>query len=232
MLLQDLARERVESGIVVGTDATGFIVISVDVNGERTMLAARGATATLSTDELDLGLLDRADWLHVSAYAFLDTISREAALAAMRRAKQRGTKVSLDPAAYGFLCDVGAEAFWGWVDGYVDALFPNLDEGRVLTGEEDPERVLRALMARFPLVGLKLGAQGAMAAEGGTVVRHAGYRVSVVDTTGAGDAWAAAFVVHWLATHDLAAALVEGNRLAAAVVQAPGARSRADLPAP
>jgi sugar/nucleoside kinase (ribokinase family) len=170
--------------------------------------------------------------LHVSAYSFLDALSREAALTAMRRARQQGVRVSLDPASYGFLCDVGADAFWGWVDGCVDAFFPNLDEGRVLTGEEDPDRILGALMARFPLVALKLGAQGAIAGTEGSVVRHAGYQVPVVDTTGAGDAWAAAFVVNWLAKHDLAAASREGNRLAAAVVQVPGARSRADLPAP
>jgi ribokinase len=232
MLQRDLAKEGVQGGIVVGTDPTGFIVISVDVKGERTMLAARGATATLSAAELDFGFLDRADWLHVSAYSFLDTVSREAALSAMRRAKERGVQVSLDPASYGFLSDVGTDAFWRWVDGYVDAFFPNLDEGRVLTGEQDPDRILDALMARFPLVALKLGAQGALAGTGGTVVRHAGYRVPAVDTTGAGDAWAAAFVVHWLAQGDLAAALKEGNRLAAAVVQVPGARFRADLPVP
>ena len=231
MLQQDLAREHVQ-GVIVGPETTGFIVITVDAQGERTMLAARGATATLSPDELDWSLLDRAEWLHISAYSFLDGISRSAALAAMRRAKQQGIGVSLDPSAYGFLQEVGASAFWGWVEGYVDVLLPNLDEGRVLTGEQDPEEILRTLLAHVPMVALKLGPEGAVGGVAGAITHHPGYHVSAVDTTGAGDAFAAAFMVSWLANHDMAAALQEGNRLAAAVVQVPGARFRADLPDP
>jgi sugar/nucleoside kinase (ribokinase family) len=196
------------------------------------MRAARGATATLSSEELDLDMLDNASWLHVSAYAFLDRSSREAALAAMRRVKERGGTVSLDPASDGFLLEVGPESFFAWVADLVDVLFPNLDEGRVLTGEEDADGILRTLLVRFPMVVLKLGAQGAMGGAGNTVLRRAAYQVPSVDTTGAGDSFAAAFVISWLAERDLATALKEGNRLAAAVVQAPGARFRADLPAP
>ena len=71
-----------------------------------------------------------------------------------------------------------------------------------------------------------------MAGTGGQIIHHPSFAVPVVDTTGAGDAFAAAFVMTWLVHHDLAAALSEGNRIAAGVVQAPGARFTATPPAP
>jgi sugar/nucleoside kinase (ribokinase family) len=186
-------------------------------------VAARGATSRLSQDDLDWTLLERADWLHVTAFSFLEEAPRQAALAAIAHVKARGKPVSLDPSSHGYVQRVGATAFLEMIAD-VDILFPNLDEGRALTGEQEPEEIMRALLHRFPVVGLKLGAQGAMAGTAETVIHHPGWDVPAVDTTGAGDAFAAAFVVSWLADHDLAAALEEGNRVAAGVVQVAGAR--------
>jgi ribokinase len=230
-LLEDLEREGVEAGVVKGTEMTGFTTLLIEQGGERTMLAARGATSTLSVTDLDWGLLNRADLLHVTAYSFFEDTPREAARAAMRHVKGRGGLLSLDPSAYGYLRSLGSDAFFELAQD-VDILFPNLDEGRALTGEQEPECILRALLAHFPLVALKMGANGAMAADRKTVVHHPGYAVQSVDTTGAGDAFAAAFAVAWLTRHDLAVAVREGNRIAAGVVQTPGARLTAVPPAP
>jgi len=229
-LLQDLEREGVATGVVVSTQTTGFTMLVIDQSGERTMFAARGATSELSISDLNWELLDHADVLHVTAYSFFEDIPREAALAAMGRVKRRGKLLSLDPSAYGYLQRLGPEAFIAMAQG-VDLLFPNLDEGRVLTGEQEPERILRALLTRFPIVALKMGPDGALAGSGDTIVHHPGYAAPVVDTTGAGDAFAAAFVVTWLRQHDLAAAVREGNRIAAGVIQVPGARLTATPPA-
>jgi sugar/nucleoside kinase (ribokinase family) len=112
----------------------------------------------------------------------------------------------------------------------VDILFPNLDEGRALTGEQQAQRVMRALLRRFPVVALKMGAHGAMAGSGETVVQPPGFDVPAVDGTGDGDAFPAAFVVSWWARHNLAAALEEGNRTAAGVVQVAGAQCAREVP--
>ena len=221
-LLQDLKQEGITQGLLVGEETTGFTV-ALDQGGTRTMLAARGAASALRVDDLDLSLLEQADILHITAYSFFDDSPRQATLAAMRFVQERGKLVSLDPAAYGFLKNAGPERFLALAKG-VDMLFPNLDEGRALTGEEEPERVLHVLLRHFPVVALKLGEYGAMAGAGEAVVHHPGFSVPVVDTMGAGDAFAAGFVVHWLAHHDLAQAVEQGNRVAAGVVQVSGAR--------
>jgi sugar/nucleoside kinase (ribokinase family) len=193
------------------------------------MLAARGAASALSMDDLDWTLLDRADLLHVTAFSFFEDAPRDAALKAMRYVKRRGSLLSLDPATCNYLEGIGTEAFFTMARD-VDIFFPNLAEGRVLSGEHQPERVMHALLRRFPMVALKMGADGAMAGTGDTILHHPGFAVPVADVTGAGDAFAAAFVVTWLAHQDVAAALEEGNRIAAGVVQAVGARCSTVVP--
>ena len=94
----------------------------------------------------------------------------------------------------------------------------------MLTGEREPRRVIGALLEYYPVVALKMGPDGAMAGADGTIVHHPGFAVPVLDTTGAGDAFAAAFVVSWLNHRVLALAVREGNRVAAGVVQVAGAR--------
>lgn len=229
-LLYDLEHEKVVNGVTVGNETTGFTLMILDQSGERTMLAARGANAALSIDDLDWTLLDRADWLHLTAYSFFEEKPRAASLAAIRYMKERGKPVSLDPSSLSYLQRIGPAAFFTLAQG-VDILFPNLEEGSALTGESEPERIVRALLTYFPMVVLKMGADGAIAGNRHMIAYHPGFAVPIVDTTGAGDAFAAAFIVTWLTQHDLAAALREGNRIAAGVVQAPGARSTAALPA-
>lgn len=225
-LLQDLEREGVVSGVVVGHSTTGMTVLIADQRGEHIMLAARGATSELQVADLDWALLDRADVLHVTAYSFFEESPRQAALAAMQHVKSRGKLLSLDPSACDYLQRLGGQAFFDLAQ-KVDFLFPNLDEGRVLTGEQTPERVLRCLLQHFPVVALKLGPDGALAGSGAQIVHSQGFAVPVVDTTGAGDAFAAAFMVTWLNQHNLAAAAQEGNRVAARVVQVAGTRPTA-----
>jgi sugar/nucleoside kinase (ribokinase family) len=222
-LLRDLEREGIQNGVVVGKEPTGLTLALEGEFDRPTMLAARGAVSTLQSRDLDWSLLDRADLLHVTAYSFFEDTPREAALAAMRRVKACGKLLSLDPSAHGYVRSVGREAFLSLAKG-VDLFFPNLDEGRALTGEREPQRVMHALLRSFPVVAMKMGEAGAMAGAADTILHHPGFPVPVVDTTGAGDAFAAAFVVYWLAHRALAAALREGNRIAAGVVQVAGSR--------
>jgi ribokinase len=222
-LLRDLEQEGVVGGVNVGEETTGLTLALVGEDGSHTMLGARGATAALSVADLHRPLLDQAELLHVTAYSFFEDAPRAAALSAMKYVKDRGKQISVDPSAYGYLQGVGPEAFRALTQG-TDIFLPNLDEGRVLTGEREPRRVIGALLEYFPVVALKMGPDGAMAGADGTIVHHPGFAVPVLDTTGAGDAFAAAFVVSWLNHRDLAVAVREGNRVAAGVVQVAGAR--------
>jgi ribokinase len=103
-------------------------------------------------------------------------------------------------------------------------LLPNADEARLLTGCADPEQAARQLAARHRVVAVSLGADGALWVEGSGVVHRPVRPATVVDTTGAGDAFAAGLLAAWLRGADAADALDAGLARAAAVVGRPGAR--------
>ncbi|MGZ4478705.1 MAG: carbohydrate kinase family protein, partial [Nocardioidaceae bacterium] len=190
-----------------------------------------GANAALSPSDLPADLLgpDRPGnaapvHLHLSGYTLLTEGSRPAALAALRRARAAGQTVSVDPATVAPLRGAGVERVLGWLEG-VHLLLANEDEARLLAGREDPEEAGAALTQRFREVVVKLGPGGAVwFGPGGTTARASALPVAVVDTTGAGDCFAAGFLPPWLAGHPAAEALAAGCALAARVVAVSGAR--------
>jgi len=228
-LLRDLEREGVTSAVTVGRETTAMLLALEEGSSGRSILAARGATSCFGLEDIDWALLDRADLLHVTAYSFFEEKPRAAALAAMSHAKKGGSLLSLDPSSSSYLARLGSRDFLAMIR-EVDILLPNLEEGRVLTSEQAPERVVKELMHRFPVVVLKMGDEGAMAGADGEIRYRPGYPVSAVDTLGAGDAFNAAFVASWLAGEGLDQALDAGNRLASRVVQVPGARAARAVP--
>ncbi|MGH9067603.1 MAG: carbohydrate kinase family protein [Acidimicrobiales bacterium] len=178
--------------------STGAIVVLVDAGGERHMLTDRGANLGLSAGDLGEGLLDGVGLLHVSGYSLFEPGPRSVLMDLMSRAGRLGIEVSVDPASSHYLGAVGPGRFLQWAAG-ARFLFPNLDEGRILSGMVDPDDVVEALVERFPVVALKLGGGGALVATApGDRLRCLPPPGEVVDTTGAGDAFAAGFLAAWL----------------------------------
>jgi sugar/nucleoside kinase (ribokinase family) len=203
---------------------TGSIVILVSSDGERTMYTDRGANLALRQADLPETLLEDVAVLHVSGYSLFDPGVREAVLHLVARARRCGLAVSVDPSSIAFLTEVGPTAFLTWIDG-VELLLPNLDEGRLLTGVDEPEQVLAALLDHVPVVALTLGPDGALIGSRGRPPVHLpAADVEVVDTTGAGDAFAGAFLATWSAGGTLRDAGERGIAAAGRAVTVPGAR--------
>ncbi|HEY4098982.1 MAG TPA: PfkB family carbohydrate kinase [Baekduia sp.] len=208
-----------------GERATGTCVILVDAGGERTMLPDRGANLALAPEDLPDDVFTAGGHLHLSGYVLLHEGPRAAGLAALERARAAGMTISIDPASAAPLRAAGAETALRWLAG-ADLLLPNHDEARALTGEDDPERAARALVARAGAreVVVTLGAEGALWTDGTSVVRAAAPETATVDTTGAGDAFAAG----WLAARgwdvDVPRALAAACALGARAVGRAGAR--------
>lgn len=202
---------------------TAALVATLDPAGDRTMYVDRAANARLSPEDLDDGVLDGVGWLHLTGYSLFDDAVRPVVLDLAARAKARGCGVSIDPSSIGFLADCGAEAFLGWAS-VADLLFPNLDEGRFLTGAGDPVDVATLLTRRFPGVVLKLGAAGAIYAAADATHTVAAAPADVLDTTGAGDAFCGGFLSAWTLARDPGAALAAGAAAAARAVSVVGGR--------
>jgi ribokinase len=204
--------------------ATGTIVSLVEPDGQRSMLADRGANLALRTD--DVPVPAPGGHLHLSGYTLLDPGPRVSGLAALAAAVAAGCTVSLDPASTGPLAGYGVQR---WLSDTAGAtlLLPNADEARLLTGAADAAEAARALATRYPVVVVSLGPDGALWATRDLLVHRPAHPAAVVDTTGAGDAFAAGLLAAWVAAGgrpDPGTALTAGLTRAAAVVSRPGAR--------
>jgi len=174
---------------------SGVLISIVDAEGgERSFLTDGGANLNLSSDDLSASLLDGVGLLVCSGYSFFAPGPRAAILALMKEATARGIPVIVDAASVGFLREVGVEAFLKWTSGSA-TLFANLDEALALTGSSDLTLQMQTLGRFYGRVIIKRGAQGAaIGGRSGVSISLPAPASEVIDTTGAGDAFAAAFL--------------------------------------
>lgn len=192
-----LRRAGVEPVLSLDEDArTGMLIALISPDGERSFLTDRGANRSLASDDLPARLLDdRTRLVHVSGYALFEPGPRAAVLAFATGARRRGIPVTLDPASSGFIEEAGAAAFLDW-SRFASICFPNEDEARLLAGTPVAEEQCDRLAQHYGFVVIKRGPLGAEAADAqGGRWSAAAPEVSVVDTSGAGDAFAAAFLL-------------------------------------
>jgi sugar/nucleoside kinase (ribokinase family) len=223
-----LARGGVRPVLAVDpTRPTGTCVVLVGRDGERTMLPDAGANTGLSPDDVPVDLLTGARHLHVSGYTLLNPGSREAGLTAIAAARAAGVPVSVDPASAAPLEAVGGKEFLRLTEDVGLALC-TLDEAEVLVGTRHPDVAAARLTATYREVVLKLGADGA---RWSSADDPTGHRVAacvcaggVVDSTGAGDAFAAGYLATTLSGSGVPEALAAGCALAARVAARVGAR--------
>lgn len=205
------------------SEPTGTVVITVD-GPTRTMLTDRGASAGLSLDRITDELLAGVAVVHLTGYTVLESRSPVAYRRLVGRIRAAGARLSLDPASAGFIREYGPAAFLDLVSG-ADLFFPSLDEGRLLTGEEEPEAVVRSLAERFGVVATALpdGSSVAGRASGPlTVTETAASRF--VDPIGAGDAFAAGFLCGWLHSPSVALSSRKAVKVAAFAMAVVGGR--------
>ncbi|MEP6695629.1 MAG: PfkB family carbohydrate kinase [Pseudonocardiales bacterium] len=215
----------VEAAVTVDHEAvTGTIVVLVGAGGERTMLTDRGANLRLCPEDLDPRLFVPGTHLHLSGYVLLDEQSRAAGLHALHAARAAGMTVSVDAASAAPLARVGAEAFLSWTYG-VALLMANGEEAAALAGTDDAAAAAERLSGWYDATVIKAGAQGAFWYGRGRLHQCPAEPATAVDTTGAGDAFAAGLLADWLetgATPDTA--LAAGAAAAARAVTLSGGR--------
>jgi len=184
----------VEPTVVDPAVKTG-ITVSLSTPVDRAMLTYSGSIAALTPERVDRALLDRARHLHVGSY-FLQTGLQNGLAELLAQARAQGLTVSQD---------TGWDPHERWNSRFwetlaqTDVFLPNIDEARAITGAADVEAALASLVEQVPVVAVKLGAEGAIARRGEETVRAVPPSVQVVDTTGAGDSFAAGFVYGYLA---------------------------------
>lgn len=205
---------------------TGTCIVLVDVDGERTMVPSAGANAGLGDVAVPAELFEPQTLLHLSGYALFAAGSRPAALEALALARAAGCPISVDTASAAPLAGVGAEKFLAWVGANV-LVFANRDEAQVLTGSADAAAAAMRLGQRCGEAIVKCGADAAVWSDGTHVIEVPVAESHAIDSTGAGDAFAAGVLAARVAGSDVESALGAGHALAAHAITHVGGRPTA-----
>ena len=221
---------RFETPRIAGPPPTGRCLILVTPDAQRTMNTCPGASHELTTQALDEELIRSASVTFLEGYLWGPERPRAAMLEASKIAHAAGRAVAFTLSES--LC-IGdrRDGVRGMIDrGTVDILFGNEDEIRHLTGCGSLDDCVAALGSKIQTLVLTRGAAGALAVEGGERVDIPAIPVEkVVDTTGAGDLFAAGFLAARCRGHDLRKCLETGAIAAAEIISHFGARPEADL---
>jgi sugar/nucleoside kinase (ribokinase family) len=210
-----------DSGVdvqVIADGRTGSIVVLVQPNGQRSFLTDRGVASHLA--HFDATLMNDVSILHVPTYSLTDEPLASTCLQYINTARATGSIISIDASSSSVLKQYGTDRY--------RALIQTL-QPHVFLCNEDEAKVL-GLGARLPMAGaaltvIKQGPLPVIAVQhDGTTTEVAVTPVAnIVDTTGAGDAFAAGFLPHYAQTKNIGNAIAQGNALASRVLQSPGA---------
>ena len=209
--------------------ATGTVVVLVDRSGERTMLPDSGANAGL--DVADLPPLNGYGAAYISGYALFNKSSHDGVLEIFDELHRSNIPVIFDPASVGTMSTFADRDQIIETLPKSDVMILNESEARFLVGG-DPgidapvEELLTALTRHSQIVVIKRNESGAVAMDGATGLTFSDRqpRKDPVDTTGAGDSFAAGFIAEWSKSRDLLAAIKSGNQMAGRCVEVIGAR--------
>jgi len=204
---------------------TGRIVILLSKSGDRTMVTDRGANLDFSPEDITNDYFKGIEHLHLGGYSFFGGKNmEETSIKTIKKAKQNNIKVSFDPSSYSGLNSYGTQNILNQTKG-VDFCFPNIDEGRVLANEEDPEKIVHVLLNYYKNVVLKLGEEGCYIGNQDFIKKIKQKRkLADGDTTGAGDAFTAAFLTDYLNNGILQSAAEKANEVAFKCVKKIGGR--------
>ena len=183
--INDLSNNNISPKLTYGANPSGHAMAFVTPDGERTFATYLGAALELTPDDLDDDIFKGYEILHVEGYLLQNHSLLEEAFA---KASKNNMKVSLDLASFNVVED-NLEILKKWVKNNVDIVFANEEEAKAFTGKE-PEEALNDLAELCEVAIVKIGKNGSMLKKGSESCTVPAIEANVVDTTGAGDAYA------------------------------------------
>jgi len=193
--VNDLQDAGVDSNVGDGRKEgiTGKCLVMVTPDAERTMNTYLGITATFSVDELHVSAIKEAEYLYIEGYLVSSDTGRHAAIEARKVAEENGVKTALtfsDPAMVQFFKD-GLKEMLG---DKVDLLFCNEAEALSWADTDDFEKAFESLKQVARTFAVTLGSKGALLFDGKNRVEISAHETKAVDSNGAGDMFAGAFL--------------------------------------
>lgn len=185
----DMVKSGIKPILLKGKAQTGRATVFISKDSERTFGTYLGAAIEMVPEEITPNMFDGFGYFHIEGYLVQnhDLIRR-----AMQLAHEKGVKVSLDLASYNVV-EANRDFLKEMIEKYVDILFANEEEAKAFTGKT-PEESLHEFAKMVDIAVVKVGSKGSMIKSKDEVVNVGVIKVNPVDTTGAGDLYAAGFI--------------------------------------
>lgn len=212
------------SQLTTGTGTTGSSIILVTPDAERTMNTFLAINREFFTEDVDLSLVGRSDLLYFTGYMWDTENQKDAVLSAIRACKSHGGRIVFD-VADPFAVDRNREEFKSLIENEVDIVFANREEASIMFGTDSAADGAEVLSSLCDIALVKDGARGSVIKEnGGTLIPIPIHEVLAVDSTGAGDMYAAGFIYGLCEGFELRDAGICAAYLASRIVEQRGAQ--------
>jgi sugar/nucleoside kinase (ribokinase family) len=215
----DLTNNNVTPHLLKSDLPSGRCNVLISTDSERTMATYLGAAVTLNADDLNIETFRQYDILHIEGYLVqnYDLITRAGQLA-----KEAGLMVSIDLASYNIVAE-NINFLQDFVAKYVDIVFANEEEATTFT-KLPAEQAVHVIAQQAYLAIVKVGAKGSYIKQGDTLLHIPAEKVKPIDTTGAGDVYAAGFLYGYANNLPLSRCAEIGTLCAAQVIEEIGAK--------
>jgi len=214
----DMLKRGIDVKLKESAFPTGRAVGFVSPGGERTFATYLGAAVEMGPDDITPDLFVGYDLFFIEGYL---VFNQPLIMAAASAAKLAGLTIALDLASYNVV-EANLDILNELVDNYIDIVFANEEEAKSFTGLQ-PEEALENLARRCDIAVVKVGKEGAFVQQGTQKWNIPAFAATVVDTTGAGDYFAAGFLAGLANGCDLGKCGVIGSIMAGEVIQVVGA---------
>lgn len=217
-ILQELDAEGIDTRYVAQKDRyrSSYSVILMLSGGERTILNYKGTMPTAQSHDLDLSVIEDADWVYLSSLGDMELLEM-----IVSRAAKNGVKVMLNPAGSEL---TQADKLKGILED-VEILAVNKEEAQQIVSGENLDELVRHGRHYCPVVIVSDGPNGAIATDGKTIVTAGMYEdVSVVDRTGGGDAFGSGFLTYYAQGKSLKESMIFASANSTSVVTKVGAK--------
>ena len=210
------------------SESTGKCIVLITPDKERTMNTYLGATEYLSDIDIDENLIAHSEWLYLEGYRFDGQESKKAFYKAIEIAKKNKTKIAIT-LSDSFCVDRHRSDFINLLNGSADLVFCNEDELKSLYQVENTEAAQKFIANTIGCVACTCAEKGAYLFHQSSMKRISTNQVSVIDTTGAGDNFAAGFLYGLSKNFSLDRCATLGNEIAGEVLKVYGPRIEKSL---
>ncbi len=217
--MKDLQDNHIKPFLNRSKTETGVATTLITPDSERTFGTFLGAAVELNTEDLNLDYFTWYQYFHIEGYLVLNKALVETAL---KMAKARNMTVSLDLASFNVV-EANLDFLKDMVCKYIDVVFANEDEAKAFTGQA-PEKALEEIASMCNVAVVKIGKNGSLIKQGSDIYRVGAIPASVIDTTGAGDLFAAGFLYGMVKGLSLDKCGHVGALLAGKVIEVMGAK--------